>query len=456
MESAMVASDAVTTRIRFRTHVEASDPQWSSGHSFFPHKDIFHHIPRPHFVGEDGSIPPCEFLNKHKLPGASLAVFVLALAIFFSIRRIERRGDGLAVCLLDLARQLIATAVSRCFFGFMFKSSINSQDYYSDPIVCRLPVVSYFFGTFIGLPLLYVSHKLIFAVARRISLGRKKYVPKDEIARAGLQSGNYGNPIRFRLVVKQTLLLCSASIFTNSILSFVMYSARSWDSGLEMILLGWTWHMGPGAEKIMAEGVYPLLFWTIQYMMVDRIIRYRPQTPRKSQGDLEAALDRYETDEGAGIEVGDRAHGSATDVPVQEIQNTIALSDTRTSRDLARLRDAHQQYSTAPNHLAPSSAVESSRNLLSRSTPASILTSLLTPSVGASSSMSSGIIQTSATPSIPVAQNTVPASHIPPSTPVHYDPLNSEPGTEDELPTYAEALESRERDRQRLMDLKRH
>ncbi|KAK9235428.1 hypothetical protein V1525DRAFT_381593 [Lipomyces kononenkoae] len=473
MEPAMVASDPVATRFRFHTHFDRH--QWSSSHSFFPYKDIFHEIPPPRLVGEHGNIPPCEVLNKHKFLGVPVAVFLLALAIFFSIRRLERRRDRLATCILDLVRQLIATAVARSLFIFAVKTSVDSEEYYSDPIVCRLSVVSLVFETLIGLPLLYLSHKFIYAVARRISLGRAKYVPNDEVARVGLQSGNYGNPVRIRLFIKQTLLLCSASTFTFSFVSFLMHSAKGLDSRLEIILLGWTWHMGPGAEKIMLKGVYPVFFWTIQYMIIDRMIRYRPQTARKSQGDLEAALDRYERDaRRAGIEVGS-IHERSSDAPVQLVENTMAHSHPDTSRDpaqvthggrlpLPRPQIEGQQYSATPTPPA-SSSVESSRNFIfpSTSTPASILATLLTPPMRPSSSTSSAAAQSSATPSNTVAQNPVhpvPPSYIPSSIPAHYDPLNAEPGTEDELPTYADsqrqALETGDRDRQRIMDLKRH
>ncbi|KAK9486163.1 hypothetical protein V1527DRAFT_489314 [Lipomyces starkeyi] len=488
MQFGVFASDPRAAGVRRRPHfdgVPPPSPHGPSGHSSFRHQNgIFpHHLRRPHFFDKTPSIPPCDSLNKH-FTHVPFAIFVLSLGIFFLLRRVERPRGRLSTWILDLLRQSIASAVSSCLFVFVLYMSMDSQEY-SDPTMCRLPVVSFFFETFIGLPLLYFAHKFVFAAARRITLGRARYVLNDEIARVGLQSGNYGHPVRISVFVKQTLLLCSAYIFTKFFASFLLYSVKSLDGLLAMILLGWTWHMGQGAEILMAKAVYPLIFWTIQYVVIYRIIRYSPQTARKCQGDLEEALQRYEQGEEGGVELGVPAtvDEELTSIPLQEVVDMRPHSETATSRESSPARYAdsrlslspqaqlqrnipppaneYLEYSATPTSQRSSPTGESPRLFAfpSSTTHTSILTTLLTPPLRVSSVTSPEPSCANAEASV-VAQTAPPPSYINPPTPVHYDPIEMEPGTEEELPTYADsqrqALESRERDRQRLMDLKRH
>ncbi|KAK9376480.1 uncharacterized protein V1513DRAFT_248789 [Lipomyces chichibuensis] len=439
MQFGVFASDPRAAKVRLRPHFDGT-----KGHSSFPQqKNIFPiHLQQPHFFDNNPSIPPCDSLNK-RFTHVHLVIFVLSLGIFFLLRRVERPRGRLSTWILDLLRQSIASVVSSFLFLFVLYMSMDFQEYW-DPTICRLPVVSFFFQTFIGLPLLYLAHKFVFAVARRISLGRARYVLNDEIARVGLQSGNYGQPVRFSVFVKQTLLLCSAFIFTKFFTSFLLYSVKSLDGFLVVILLGWTWRMGQGAEILMAKAVYPLIFWTIQYVAIDRIIRYSPPTARKCQSDLEEALDRYEQGEEAGVELGGSAtiDDESTCIPLQAVVDMRPHSETATSPE--------SSPASSPRHFAPSTT-----------TSTSILTTLLTaplrmPSVTSPDpSCANGHLGAA---EATVAQAAPPPSYITPPISVH--PLEMEPGAEEELPTYADsqrqALESRERDRQRIMDLKQH
>ncbi|KAK9388501.1 hypothetical protein V1515DRAFT_614556 [Lipomyces mesembrius] len=489
MQFGVFASDPRAADVRLRPHfddVPPPTPHGPNGHSSFSHQnDIFpHHLRRPHFFDENPSIPPCDSLNKN-FTHVPLAIFVLSLGIFFLLRRVERPRGRLSTWILDLLRQSIASAVSSCLFVFVFFLSMDSREN-SDPTMCRIPVVSFFFDTFIGLPLLYFAHKFVFAAARRISLGRARYVLNGEIVRVGLQSGNYGHPVRISVFVKQTLLLCSAYIFTKFFASFLLYSVKSLDRLLAMILLGWTWHMGQGAEILMAKAVYPLIFWTIQYVAIDRIVRYSPQTARKCQGDLEEALGMYEQGEQAGVELGGPAtvDEESTSIPLQEVVDMRPHSETATSRGSSPARYADSRLSLSlqeqlqrnisspanecQDHTSPISSPtgESPRHfaLPSSTTHTSILTTLLTPPLRVSSvaSPEPSCVNShlGAAEATAVTQAASPPSYITPPMSVHYDPLDMEPDTEEELPTYADsqrqALESRERDRQRIMDLKRH
>ncbi|KAK9427938.1 hypothetical protein V1505DRAFT_242131 [Lipomyces doorenjongii] len=487
MQFGVFASGPPVAGVRLRPHFDGVVPPGPNGHSSFPHQNgIFpHHLGRPHFFDENPRIPPCDSLNKH-FTHVPFAVVVLSLGIFFLLRRVERRRGRLATWILDLLRQSIASAVSSFLFVFVLFMSMDSREY-SDPTMCRLPVVSLFFDTFIGLPLLYFAHKFVYAAARRISLGRARYVLNEEIVKVGLQSGNYGHPVRISVFVKQTLLLCSAYIFTKFFASFLLYSVKSLDRLLAMILLGWTWHMGQGAEILMAKAVYPLIFWTIQYVAIDRIIRYSPQTARKCQGDLEEAVDRYEQGDQAGGELGGHAtvDEDSTSIPLQEVVDMRPHYETATTRGSSPARNADSRLSLSPqeqlqrnisrpaNESQDRSATPTSQAsslsprqfaLPSSTTHTSILTTLLAPPLRVSSatcpepSCANGHLGTAEATA--VAQAPSPPSYITPPISVHYDPLDMEPGAEEELPTYADsqrqALESRERDRQRIMDLKRH
>ncbi|KAK9245661.1 hypothetical protein V1506DRAFT_537584 [Lipomyces tetrasporus] len=478
MQFGMLESDPRDARIRVPPHLDGmvhSPPHYP----FFDHTDrMFPQHPRsPHFWEKNGTIPPCDFLNKRFAHG-HFTILVLSFTIFFLLRRLEWPRRRLSIWFLDFLRQSIAGVASKFLFVIVFYMSMDSH-VYTDPIVCRLPVVSFFFETVIGLPMLYCIYRGVFALARRISLGRARYILNDEVFRVGLQSGNYGNPIRVSVFVKQTLLLCCASIVTKFFESFLLYSARSFDKLLVMILLGWTWQLGNGAEILMAAVVYPLVFWTIQYITIDRIIRYSPQSARKTQGDLEEGQDRCDQDGEAVFGGGQLATVDERGVPLQErvatrtqpdIVNSGEPSSARyvasrlsSSSQAQSLRNPaegieHQdRFAISPSQTSSSSGESSSYfTSPSSSRHTSILTTLLTAPRHFSSPTSSGSSSTAATT---VTRAVAPPSYVSPPMPVPCDPLEEESHTEEELPTYADsqrqALESSDRDRQRIMDLKR-
>ncbi|KAK9321757.1 hypothetical protein V1517DRAFT_162191 [Lipomyces orientalis] len=478
MQFGMLESAPRDTRFRLPPDFDGM-VQSPPHHPFFDHTDrtIPPHLGPPHFWDKNGTIPPCDFLNKRFAHG-HFTILVLSFTIFFLLRRLEWPRRRLSIWLLDFLRQSIAAIASKFLFVIVFYMSMDYH-VYTDPMLCRLPVVSFFFETVIGLPMLYWIYRGVFAVARRISLGRARYILNDEVTRVGLQSGNYGNPIRVTVFLKQTLLLCCASIVSKFFESFLLYSARSFDRWLVMILLGWTWQLGNGAEILMAAVVYPLVFWTIQYIITDRIIRYSPQSTRKSQGDVEAQ-DRRDQDEEAVFEGGQRATvGEERGVPLQERVATGTQPEIANSREpsspryvASRLSSSsqaqslqntaegieHQDRSAIRPSQTSSSSGESSRYLASPSSSrhTSILTTLLTAPRHFSSPTSSSSSSTAATT---VTRTVAPPSYLPPPMPVPCDPLEVESDAEEELPTYADsqrqALESRDRDRQRILDLKR-
>ncbi|KAK9476137.1 hypothetical protein V1514DRAFT_285987 [Lipomyces japonicus] len=395
----------------------------------------------------NGGPPPCFFLEGGGRARKNFFVVVLmiSMVVLFVFRKYDRKKRRFGVWFLDLSRLLIADGISKAIFILVFWFTFKSVDQ-DNPDICRLPVLEHFYDTIVGVPLCLLAHRLVYAVSVRAIIGRIRYAPKDEVIRAGLASGHYGHPIRLHNFLKQTLVLTLSYTFARFVVGLIIYSTKSLDRLLITALLGWTWPMGPGAEVLIAFMVYPLLFFSVKYVVMDRYIRYRWKAKSKSNDDVEedGAINLEQNGDELG-QIEAQGSGEHRQQPQQHEEGRRQESDPGFAVIERRRRSSSSEVdravraepgrvasSTASLSGSPSSAeVEFSRSVLgSNQSTRAILTTILTRPIQVSDDESSTL-------SI--------SSSWPPSYAAGYNGLlltatgDDEPGMEDGLPTYADS-----------------
>ncbi|KAK9471210.1 uncharacterized protein V1510DRAFT_420765 [Dipodascopsis tothii] len=437
----------------------AAGPAFES-FSYGGHHEPPHHRPGPRIWSSD-EIPPCidfpSFSREYPDPAVNVSAmsmllrsypimvyFVIIPVLVLTRNEVPRRR--LSVLTLDVLKQLIASMLSQVLFVIVLLTTLPPPDF-SDPMFCRIPVVVLITDTVVGLPVLWLSHRLLMRVVRRLHGG----ISRAEAARIGVESGAYGRPIRKMAFVKQTLVFVLACTFTKFFTHGLTYSARSVDAKIVRFVLGWTWNLGlgPGAEFIVAKVLYPFFFWSIQSLAIDRIIRYNPLMGAK-------AFEYYEDERASSLS---EAEGLTSSYSPRSTVFRDDDTDVRAaSPPLTSTVTRHPLF--AANHIPATSlltSLSSYNNLFPARSSRIQMAHLISPSpLGPNSSLAS-----------PPGQASSPPFYHTPATPevvpvlAHADPAlilaDDNPG-EEELPTYADsqrqAAASRESDRARLMDLK--
>ncbi|KAK9449949.1 uncharacterized protein V1518DRAFT_426819 [Limtongia smithiae] len=493
---------------------------------------------RPDFGGDIHDVlPKCMYLNERSLPRIVNMPFIavlLALIVFGVVRRLERRRPRRSY-VLDVARQLLAEVTAAALFAMILLSSFHEQDY-ENPMLCRVPIALLFLDTAIGLPLLWAVHHGVYALARLAAFGHLSHLSDDDIQKRGLRSGVYGSPPRFALFARQTALLALAYIFTKFATAAIVYSIPSLTLFIVHAMVGWVWPLGSGAELLMARVVYPVLFWSIQYIAIDRMVRHTPRRSRKTNMDMQdgdrlnslesyayrdytnptdvSDASDYEEEEEIGelqqqqqLPIGEEnaielspilrtesilsddesrvlssdsdsiSFSSATSSSVLAPSSVSSLSTTRscnahahtaTDDDVSSAARSTRPLSSTPPHAPPSFPFSLQNTTFAQR---SILTTLLMappsqlllPSIrSVSSSADASFLSPtlSDVTSLETSSSSISSLQLslPQDPPAQYEFAAEDLITDEELPTYADsqrqALESRERDRQRIMDMK--
>ncbi|KAK7205730.1 hypothetical protein BZA70DRAFT_139218 [Myxozyma melibiosi] len=407
-----------------------------------------HFRPDKNSFGAGSHAPPCS------APGSAipqLIVLVYIFAIFFLVisRRLERPRRRLSTWASDCLRQIVAFAASN-FAVIAVLSSTHAPGqvpFASSPVLsCRVPTVADFLDTTLGLMLFWPVHTGLYAVLRLIP------------AFKSLRSGVYQSSVS--LFFLQTSLLALCLLIAKLTVATMVTEFIGLDTMVVNVLLRWTWHIGPGAEVLMIRAVYPLLFATTQLLVVDRIIRHKSHSLlRKTSADFcdEAQEPMIQSDNYYSFS--SAAPGASTVAPTpapateQRAPLEVLTVDPRTSADLPSC-DFFEASPSPSTHSSSSSSSSSSDASSTCSSPSSI--SSFTSSITYTDNLPdrSQIMNVLLTPPDLAPAATTPA---PPDYPLALPEDEDHAG--EELPTYddsqRQALQVRERERQRVMDVKR-
>ncbi|KAK9457566.1 hypothetical protein V1511DRAFT_509006 [Dipodascopsis uninucleata] len=238
---------------------------------------------RPFFgpPGTTDEIPKCIFYMHHAefaryLP---LVAFIGAVILLFVVRKMERPRRPIGPWILDFNRQIVSAVISGFIAhlagGATLEMSVGKH------MGCRISLVIYFFETVIGIPVIYLTYKLLFRFSRYVFLGRKSTRLYEDELKFGLQSGAYGHPVKFTIFALQTLFLTVAFTVARLFVLLIVSASSETSEAVVKGLLGWSWVLGPGAEILLLKGIYPFLFWSIRFVSIDFLIRYWPRASSK-------------------------------------------------------------------------------------------------------------------------------------------------------------------------------
>lgn len=382
-----------------------------------------HRLHEPHFGDR---YPPC-FAGRFRggdvgggggQPGLALAVLAVALLALFIQRRAEnrRRRRRAGIWLLDCARQLVAQALA-CAAVTGFVGASSAPDRLAAGLSCRLPTVAGLMECVVGLPLVWGLHLGTYAILGKLG------------SHFGMRSGVYsGSAGVFIVFIAQTLVLAVCLAAAQSVAWTIVFTWLDLDRLVVYILLSRTWMLGPGAEVVMSGFLYPLLFSATQLLVVDRIVRAHA-TESGYNKSSEVGYDSEMSD----------AELEASDEPELIVQRPhICLESV-----VIDSSELHLGAFLEPNRSSSSSSAESSP---ARFLPISLRTAENRPQIFNEVTAAPASIHSSSTSdSSPMV---MPPGYL----------ADDDPAPDEELPTYdvsqRQALQNRERERQRIMDMK--
>ncbi|KIY73895.1 hypothetical protein CYLTODRAFT_416551 [Cylindrobasidium torrendii FP15055 ss-10] len=288
-----------------------------------------------------------------------MGIFVILSLAYKRHREVHKRPWR--IWLFDVGKQVV---------GQMFVHGVNVlvSDLVSrgtDENAC----VAYFFNvlvdTTLGVALLYmILHVLTYLAVERLGL-------------EGFQSGVYGKPPAFVYWTKQTALY----VVALTTMKFLVVGLLAIFPGLFVIgawLLSWTKsEKGDSLQVIFVMGIFPIIMNTLQFWLIDSIVKASPEESVSLNTDAHDGLDREplfrasEDDDGGADQVGQQRY---------DVENPRALSSS--SPEHGSASSGNTSGSVTP---VPTGSKESESDTGAHSYPPSLSSSI----TSTSSSMSS-------------------------------------------------------------------